>query len=181
MPSKKTAEKPLFGNEWIDSVAEFTETFIPEDVSTDKKRLEKLPPFDAAHLILLRLALVTEEVSELSAAMNAMVNELKLSNDERDKLFVMREYIERAKVKAQKAEPMEWPEAKRETLDGLADSIVVLIGTALAFGLDLNEAMKRVHRSNMSKMGPDGRPIYREDGKILKGPDFKPPVLDDLV
>ncbi len=46
---------------------------------------------------------------------------------------------------------------------------------------DLDEAMNRVHESNMSKLGPDGKPIRRPDGKILKGPNYKPPILTDLV
>lgn len=44
-----------------------------------------------------------------------------------------------------------------------------------------NEAFKRVHESNMSKLGDDGKPVRREDGKVLKGPNYKPPVLTDLV
>jgi hypothetical protein len=43
------------------------------------------------------------------------------------------------------------------------------------------EAFDRVHASNMSKLGEDGKPIRREDGKAMKGPNYKPPVLDDLV
>lgn len=43
------------------------------------------------------------------------------------------------------------------------------------------EAFLRVHRSNMSKLGDDGKPIRREDGKIMKGPNYVPPVLDDLL
>ena len=43
------------------------------------------------------------------------------------------------------------------------------------------EAFRRVHESNMSKLGDDGKPLRREDGKILKGPNYKPPVLDDLL
>lgn len=44
-----------------------------------------------------------------------------------------------------------------------------------------NEAFARVHASNMSKLDDDGKPIKREDGKVMKGPNYKPPVLDDLV
>ena len=44
----------------------------------------------------------------------------------------------------------------------------------------LDEAMDRVHKSNMSKLDEDGNPIYREDGKVLKGPNYKPPDLSDL-
>ena len=46
---------------------------------------------------------------------------------------------------------------------------------------DLDEAMDRVHKSNMSKFGRDGKPIYREDGKVLKGPMYRPPNLKDLL
>jgi len=48
-------------------------------------------------------------------------------------------------------------------------------------GWDLDEALNRVHVSNMSKLGPDGKPIRREDGKVLKGPNYQPPTLTDLV
>ena len=44
-----------------------------------------------------------------------------------------------------------------------------------------DEALDRVHQSNMSKLGKDGKPIYREDGKVLKGPDYEPPTLMDLI
>ena len=44
----------------------------------------------------------------------------------------------------------------------------------------LDEALDRVHKSNMSKLDEDGKPIYREDGKVLKGPNYKPPNLEDL-
>ena len=45
----------------------------------------------------------------------------------------------------------------------------------------VSEALRRVHQSNMSKLGEDGKPLRRADGKILKGPNYKPPVLIDLV
>jgi hypothetical protein len=45
----------------------------------------------------------------------------------------------------------------------------------------MQEAFRRVHASNMSKLGADGKPIRREDGKVLKGPNYAPPVLSDLV
>jgi predicted HAD superfamily Cof-like phosphohydrolase len=61
--------------------------------------------------------------------------------------------------------------------DGLADLTVVVYGTALSYGIDLDRVMQEVHRSNMSKLGEDGKPIYREDGKVLKGPYFSPPDI----
>ena len=64
-----------------------------------------------------------------------------------------------------------------------ADLLYVVLGTFVSLGLgnQLIEAFKRVHESNMSKLGEDGYPVYRDDGKVLKGPNYKPPVLDDLV
>jgi len=62
----------------------------------------------------------------------------------------------------------------------LADLLYVTYGMAVTFGLPIDEVFERVHRSNMSKIGDDGKPIYREDGKVLKGPNYKPPQLDDL-
>ena len=64
-----------------------------------------------------------------------------------------------------------------------ADLLYVLLGTFVSLGLgdQLTEAFKRVHESNMSKLDENGKPIYRDDGKVLKGPNYKPPVLDDLV
>lgn len=63
----------------------------------------------------------------------------------------------------------------------LADLVYVVLGTFIAFGWDFDKAFDRVHESNMSKLGPDGKPVYREDGKILKGPAYKPPYMGDLV
>ena len=62
----------------------------------------------------------------------------------------------------------------------LADLLYVVHGTAVAFGLPLDVVFNRVHESNMSKLGPDGKPLYRDDGKVLKGPNYQPPKLDDL-
>ena len=66
------------------------------------------------------------------------------------------------------------------TLKELADLVFVCYQYAIARNWNLDTAMKRVFESNMSKF-VDGKPLRREDGKILKGPDYKPPFLDDLV
>lgn len=62
----------------------------------------------------------------------------------------------------------------------MADLQYVLSGLAVTFGIDLNTAVQRVHESNMSKL-VDGKPVLREDGKILKGPNYFEPDLTDLV
>ncbi len=66
-------------------------------------------------------------------------------------------------------------------LKELADLIYVCHQAAAAFEWDMDEAYKRVHESNMSKLNDKGEPIYRYDGKILKGHNYKEPDLSDLV
>ena len=68
-----------------------------------------------------------------------------------------------------------------ECLKELADLVYVCYQYAENLDWDLDEALNRVHASNMSKLGEDGKPIRREDGKILKGPNYKEPSLIDLV
>lgn len=68
-----------------------------------------------------------------------------------------------------------------EYVDAVCDLIYVLAGSLVSFGVDLDACFAEVHRSNMSKLGKDGKPIVREDGKILKGPDFTPPDLRRII
>lgn len=70
------------------------------------------------------------------------------------------------------------PFSKKHLTKELADLLYVTIGTAVTFGLPLEEVFYEVHKSNMSKLGEDGKPIMRSDGKILKGPFYKEPDLD---
>jgi NTP pyrophosphatase (non-canonical NTP hydrolase) len=70
--------------------------------------------------------------------------------------------------------------AKEECLKELADLVYVCYQYAENMGWFLDEALDRVHKSNLSKLDEDGNPIYREDGKVLKGPNYKPPTLEDL-
>jgi len=68
-----------------------------------------------------------------------------------------------------------------EVADALTDLLYVVYGAGHAFGIDLDECFMEVHESNMSKLGEDGKPIYREDGKVLKGPGYFPPNLEEIV
>jgi len=68
-----------------------------------------------------------------------------------------------------------------DLLKELADLVYVTYGYAATYGWNLDEAVRRVHKSNMSKLGVDGRPLKRPDGKVLKGPNYKKPDLTDLV
>jgi NTP pyrophosphatase (non-canonical NTP hydrolase) len=76
---------------------------------------------------------------------------------------------------------MHSPEHQEHALKELADLVYVCYQYAENMGWFLDEALNRVHVSNMSKLGEDGKPIYREDGKVLKGPNYKPPNLSDLI
>jgi len=70
--------------------------------------------------------------------------------------------------------------AREEALKELADLVYVCYQLAAAVGWDLDEALDRVQESNLSKL-VDGKPLRREDGKVLKGPNYQPPSLIDLV
>ena len=65
--------------------------------------------------------------------------------------------------------------------DALTDLLYVVYGAGHAFGIDLDECFQEVHSSNMSKLGPNGKPIHREDGKVMKGPGFFEPDLENIL
>ncbi len=66
-------------------------------------------------------------------------------------------------------------------LKELADLVYVVYGYAATHGWDLDKALRRVHWSNMSKLGLDGKPLKNEMGKVIKGPNYKQPDLTNLV
>jgi predicted HAD superfamily Cof-like phosphohydrolase len=68
-----------------------------------------------------------------------------------------------------------------EIADALTDLLYVVYGMGIVYGIDLDACFKEVHQSNMSKLGVDGKPIYREDGKVLKGPNFREPNLKRVL
>jgi predicted HAD superfamily Cof-like phosphohydrolase len=69
---------------------------------------------------------------------------------------------------------------KARMVKEMADLQYVLSGLAVALDLPLQVAFVRVHQSNLSKLGEDGEPILREDGKVLKGPNYAPPDMESL-
>lgn len=70
-----------------------------------------------------------------------------------------------------------------EIADAIGDMLYILIGTALEHGMQdhLDRIFSEIHRSNMSKMGEDGKAIRREDGKILKGPKYFRPNIEQII
>ena len=68
-----------------------------------------------------------------------------------------------------------------EVADALTDILVVTYGGGLAFGIDLDKCFEEVQKSNMSKLGDDGKPIYNKDGKVMKGPNYFKPNLSKFI
>ena len=70
-----------------------------------------------------------------------------------------------------------------EIADALGDMLYILCGTILEHGLQhkIEEVFDEIQRSNMSKLGEDGKPIYREDGKVMKGPNYFKPNFSDIL
>lgn len=106
-------------------------------------------------LLKLRQNLIKEEVSELNIEIDSLINELSSSG----------------KIQA---------ETKLKMFKELADLQYVLSGMVVALGIPMQEVFRRVQASNMSKL-VNGKPIKREDGKVLKGPNYRKPDLSDLA
>lgn len=70
-----------------------------------------------------------------------------------------------------------------EVADALGDMLYILCGTILEHGMQhkIEQVFEEIQRSNMSKLGADGKPIYREDGKVLKGPNYFKPNIEDIL
>ena len=69
----------------------------------------------------------------------------------------------------------------KEVADALTDILYVTYGAGHAFGVNLDKCFEEVQNSNMSKLGSDGKPIYNENGKVMKGPDYFKPDLNKFV
>ncbi len=69
----------------------------------------------------------------------------------------------------------------KEIADALTDILYVTYGAGYAYGINLDKCFKEVQRANMSKLGKDGKPIYNEKGKVMKGPNYSSPNLKQFV
>jgi predicted HAD superfamily Cof-like phosphohydrolase len=127
-----------------------------------------VPPFDRR---TLRADLLLEEVLEFAEAsgLNLWLDGSKLegTSGELAKRFTFKMATRAGTI--------------TEVADALADIRYVTDGAALEWGIPLEKCLREVHRSNMSKLGEDGRPILRADGKILKGPHFTLPDLESII
>ena len=68
-----------------------------------------------------------------------------------------------------------------EVADALTDLLYVVYGAGHSFGIDLDKCFAEVQRSNMSKLNTDGKPIYNENGKVMKGPNYSKPNLKQFI
>lgn len=112
-------------------------------------------------------------------AINDEPIDFTLENDEDEDLFDLRMTL----CTEEWYEFMEAHEGEDLTLlaDAICDLVYVLVGTAVSYGIPFDRCFAEVHRSNMSKLDENGKPIVREDGKILKGPNFSPPDLHSII
>lgn len=108
----------------------------------------------SVNLLKLRQKLINEETQELNVEINSLINEIETQGSVTK-------------------------ETKLKMFKELADLQYVLSGMVVSFGIPMEEVFQRVHNSNMSKL-VDGKPLKREDGKFLKGPNYKKPDLSDL-
>lgn len=121
-------------------------------------RVADYPTIPPAELIALRARLIREEFKEVMAELEALLAYQRLG----------------VELHAQ------WPRLQN-LLKELADLRYVTEGAAVTFGLDIDAAYAEVHRSNMSKLDTDGKPLYRSDGKVLKGPGYIPADMTRFV
>ena len=107
-----------------------------------------------------------QEVKTNPSLSTDKINELRIN--------LINEELEELKV-AMKSKDL------KEVVDALTDILYVTYGAGHAFGVNLDSCFDEVQKSNMSKLGKDGKPIYNEDGKVMKGPDYFKPDLSKIL
>jgi predicted HAD superfamily Cof-like phosphohydrolase len=119
-----------------------------------------------------------------------MVEEFHIAFDQKDVKIPTVGSLKQGKLRYEllSEETEEYIDAVRESnlveiADALGDQLYIIYGTILKHGLQnkIEAVFKEIHRSNMSKLGADGKPIYREDGKILKGPEYFKPNIKKIL
>lgn len=132
--------------------------------------VEALPVVPDDRTVRLRLALLLEEFHELAEATCQ-------SPDADQQAFLDTLAKARAQLEGLKGFDVDLV----EVADALTDINYVTYGAGHTFGIDLDATCEEVHRSNMSKLGADGKPVKDERGKVLKGPAYSPPSLENVL
>jgi len=121
---------------------------------------------------------IAAAVAEFHEATGLPVNDLPVSDIDSDlvklRIALLEEDTGESVIAAGKGDPA-------AIADALADVVYVAYGTALTYGIDLDAVLREVHRSNMSKLGADGRPVIRDDGKVTKPDRYFPPAISALL
>ena len=107
-----------------------------------------------------------QEIKEKASFPDAKITSLRFE--------LIKEELEELKVAIEKKDI-------KEVADALTDILYVTYGAGHAFGIDLDKCFAEVQNSNMSKLGADGKPIYNEKGKVMKGPGYFKPNLSKFV
>ena len=107
-----------------------------------------------------------QEVKNKSSLSSKKINSLRLS--------LIQEELDELKKAIQDKDIV-------EVADALTDILYVTYGAGHAFGIDLDQCFNEVQNSNMSKLGDDGKPIYNENGKVMKGPNYFKPDLSKYI
>jgi len=110
-----------------------------------------------------------------------------INNENAPKSYIGKDTID-LRYKLMREENEEYWEAAKENdlveiADALGDQLYILCGTILAHGMQhkIMEVFEEIQKSNMSKLGADGKPIYREDGKVMKGPNYFKPNIKSIL
>ena len=142
----------------IEQVREFHQTF--------GHPISDVPTEATPALRKLRLDLILEELKELAEASGfELISVFNDQTEDMEMVFIATQ----AEVDLV------------EVADALGDLDYVVAGAALVFGLPHDAVVTEIHRSNMSKLGADGKPIYREDMKVLKGPNYFKPDIAKVI
>ena len=122
----------------------------------------------------------TDAVHEFHTAFGLGINDAPIANIGADRNLL--------RFNLMKEENEEYFEAAQngdlvEVADALGDMLYILAGTIIEHGMQhkIVEVFDEIQRSNMSKLGEDGKPIYREDGKVLKGPNYFKPNIAEIL
>lgn len=148
-------------------------------IDATKHTVEFIKTFDASLDPDLWLKLVEEEYKEVAEARRG-TDQAHLLKEIADLIYVMTPFV--SILDALDGLPVLSADREAKYAMAIEKSIKVIDAMVDMYGeKTIQEAVDRVHASNMSKLGEDGKPIRREDGKILKGPNYKEPDLSDLV
>lgn len=125
-----------------------------------------------------------DPMTYLASDVFSMVRQFhRTMGQELDQPYIQNSPLERLRLKliSEEFDEVCASETPDNMLKELADLLIVTVGYAATYGWDLEEAVRRVHASNMSKLDDDGKPVLNDEGKVMKGVNYYEPDMSDLV